>query len=390
MMGPLVTNGIIGPFTELVFAFIIGIAFGFVLEQGGFSSGRKITGVFYFRDFAVPKVMFTAMLTAGMGIMVGHGLGLMDATAVFMPPTFIWAHLLGGLLFGVGMVVSGYCPGTAVASSAIGRKDAMMAIVGMLIGTVFFSEIRTGISEFMYAGNLGVISLGEVFHLPTGFAFLLVVAFALCFFIFANIMESKFGDPSKPVPMGPWNPVTAKWLTAMLIVLAVFIGSGAMTMVPGKPDLDIPGIGIFTDIPENLGAVDAESLDRMITAGTETFMLVDLRTPDVFSKGSLPGAFNIPARTILAGQGLNQIPTDRPVILYDNNGAMAFQLLPLLRYNDRDVTALAGGLSAWAQMKSGGTSGELKLETPSRTAPPPPVSAPGKSGSQGGFKDEGC
>jgi len=389
MLGPLVTNGIIGAYTDLVFAFFIGIGFGAILEQGGFSSGRNITAVFYLRNFAVPKVMFSAMLTAGVGILISHSAGLMDATKIFLPPTYIWPHMVGGLIFGVGMVVSGYCPGTSVVSSAIGRKDAMFALGGMFLGTIIFSEAYPLLKGFKYSGQMGKLSLVEVFSLPVGFVFLLVVIFALGFFWFANLMEKKFGGKEKKSTLGPWNTTTERWLAGVLIVVALIIGIGAMALTPGKADTAIKGISQYQSLAENHNAIEAAELEKLINGKQKIFFLVDVREKSDFEKGSLPGAYNMPASSLTTREGLDRIPEDRQVILYDADGSQAFQLVPLLRYNDKDVMALSGGLLGWAKLKAGDNSAGFKLAAPAAAPPPPPVPKGGKGG-KGGFKDEGC
>lgn len=389
MIGPLVQSGIITPFTDLVFAFGIGIAFGIILEQGGFSSGRNITAVFYGRNFAVPKVMFTAMITATLGILLFNAVGLMDATKLFLPPTYLFPHIIGGILFGVGMVVSGYCPGTSVVSSAIGRVDAMVALGGMVIGTFAFNEFYPLLKDFMYTGSMGKTSLVDFFGLPAGFVLLILFLFALSFFFVAGIVERKFGGKKEKVYLGPWNKTTARWLIGSVVVFAIIAGSGALSIVPGKTTDKIKGIEFVDNLSEDRNALDAKSLEKLINSGSEIFFLVDLRNEDEFTRGSLPGAYNIPVRKLTGEEGVALLPTDRKIVLYDQDGASAFQVLPILRYNGFDVTALAGGLLAWAQLKSGSNGAEFKLETPAAAPPPPPPSK--KSGKpSGGFKDEGC
>jgi uncharacterized protein len=92
----------------LLVSLTLGFFFGFFLERAGFSSARKLTDQFYFKDFAVLKVMFTAILVAMLGIAYFAMLGWLDMSQVFVTQTFIGPELAGGLLLGAGFIVGGY------------------------------------------------------------------------------------------------------------------------------------------------------------------------------------------------------------------------------------------------------------------------------------------
>jgi hypothetical protein len=96
------------PDVGLLFALVTGILFGFFLERAGFGSARKLTAMFYFRDFAVLRVMFTAVVVAAIGLLILGNAGLVDFELVAVPGTYIWPAALGGLLIGIGFVVGGY------------------------------------------------------------------------------------------------------------------------------------------------------------------------------------------------------------------------------------------------------------------------------------------
>jgi hypothetical protein len=108
MNGPLVPTGSLTPDVGLLFALVTGILFGFFLERAGFGSARKLTAMFYFRDFAVLRVMFTAVVVAAIGLLILGNAGLVDFELVAVPGTYIWPAALGGLLIGIGFVVGGY------------------------------------------------------------------------------------------------------------------------------------------------------------------------------------------------------------------------------------------------------------------------------------------
>ena len=120
---------------------LIGIAFGFFLERAGFGSSRKLTGVFYFKDMSVIKVMFTAVMTAAIGLSFLLSFGLISLNSIYLMPTVYGAHIVGGLIFGIGFVMGGWCPGTAAAGLAGGKLDALIFLIGAVIGSAIFNEI---------------------------------------------------------------------------------------------------------------------------------------------------------------------------------------------------------------------------------------------------------
>ncbi len=118
-------------------ALMIGVAFGYVLERAGFGSSRRLAGIFYLRDMTVLKVMFTAVVTAMLGLAFAVGLGWIElGEQVYLIPTVYGAQIVGGLLFGVGFVMSGWCPGTAAVGTASGKLDGLVFLGGAVIGSV--------------------------------------------------------------------------------------------------------------------------------------------------------------------------------------------------------------------------------------------------------------
>ena len=138
-MGPLVPEIFSNEF-NLVIAFLVGIGFGFILEQAGFSSTRKMVGLFYGYDFTVLKVFFTAGVTALIGVLLLSHFGLLDLDLIYINHTFLWSALVGGIIMGAGFIIGGFCPGTSVCAAAVGKIDAMVFILGCLIGIFIFLE----------------------------------------------------------------------------------------------------------------------------------------------------------------------------------------------------------------------------------------------------------
>lgn len=190
-MGPLVTQGIIGTEWNFVIAFFVGIAFGFVLEQAGFSSSRKLAGVFYGYDFVVLKVFLTAVLTASFGLIVLEYLGFMDLSLIFVNPTFVTSAIIGGSLVGLGIILSGFCPGTSFSAASIGKIDAMVYIGGVFAGVFIFAEIFPLVEELYVANNLGRIMIFDSLGLRRDVFMLLMVVMAIVMFFAAGIIQKR-------------------------------------------------------------------------------------------------------------------------------------------------------------------------------------------------------
>ena len=149
-------------------AALIGAGFGFALERAGLGSPRKLAGQFYGYDFVVLKVMLTAIVTAMIGLQILSAIGALDMGRVYLPPTFLLGQGIGGLLFGVGFVVGGYCPGTCFVGAAGGRLDALLALGGMLVGMLIYSALLPIVQPLANATALGPVTLPQLAHLSPG------------------------------------------------------------------------------------------------------------------------------------------------------------------------------------------------------------------------------
>ena len=191
-MGPLSVNELISENTNLFLAFIIGIGFGFVLEQSGFSSSRKLAGVFYGYDTVVLKVFFTAAITAMLGLLFFSLFGWIDLNLVYVNPTYLTSAIVGGMIMGVGFIMGGYCPGTSFCAASIGKIDALVFIGGLFIGILIFTLGYNVWNGLYLAKFLGFPKISQTIGLSDGiFAFLLILV-ALGMFCVAEWAEKKF------------------------------------------------------------------------------------------------------------------------------------------------------------------------------------------------------
>ena len=192
MSAPLFKYGLFGDNASLIVAFLIGIGFGFFLERAGFGSGRKLAAQFYGYDLTVFKVMFTAIVTAMLGIFYLSWMGLVDLSLVYLTPTFLVPQVVGGLLLGVGFVIGGYCPGTSCVAASTGKIDGVVYLLGIIFGIFVFGEIFPLIESFYTATPMGEITLPRLLNLPYGVIVLAVVLMALGGFAFAEWAEKKW------------------------------------------------------------------------------------------------------------------------------------------------------------------------------------------------------
>lgn len=194
-MDPITTTPGFPEAINLLIALIIGIGFGFALEQAGFSSSRKLAGMFYGYDTTVIKVFFTAALVALIGSQLMSYLGLLDLSDIFVNEYYIGASLIGGTIMGGGFVMGGFCPGTGISAASIGKIDAMVFLLGGMIGAFLFAETWPLISDFATSGYRGPVKVNEVFGLSPSFFTLIVIVIAVGMFWIADKAEKKFERP---------------------------------------------------------------------------------------------------------------------------------------------------------------------------------------------------
>jgi hypothetical protein len=190
-MGPLAPNELISENTNFLLAFFIGTAFGWVLESSGFSSSRKLAGIFYGYDAVVLKVFFTAAITAMLGLLFMSLFGWIDLDLVYVNPTYLTSAIVGGVVMGAGFIMGGFCPGTSFCGAAIGKIDAMVFIGGLFIGVYGFA-FTYGWWEKLYLANyLGEPKVSDKLGMSDGLIGLFLILAANGMFIVAEWAERK-------------------------------------------------------------------------------------------------------------------------------------------------------------------------------------------------------
>jgi uncharacterized membrane protein YedE/YeeE len=147
------------PVTKLLLGLLTGILFGFLLQKGRAAKFHVIIGQLLMRDWTVLKIMATAVVVGSVGV---YALVAMGAASLHIKPALLGGVILGGILFGIGLAVFGYCPGTSVAASGEGRRDAMVGVVGMLFGAGAFVACYQALEPITKAlADWGKITLPE-------------------------------------------------------------------------------------------------------------------------------------------------------------------------------------------------------------------------------------
>jgi len=144
---------------ELILGLVTGIVFGALLQQGRVLRFEKQVGAMLLKDMTILKFMLSAIIVGMIGIQLLVSLGLAELS---VKATHIGANILGGLLFGIGWAIMGYCPGTAVGAVGEGRWHAVWGILGMVVGAGIYAEIYPTMKETVLQwGSLGKVTLPQ-------------------------------------------------------------------------------------------------------------------------------------------------------------------------------------------------------------------------------------
>lgn len=149
--------------SHLLLGLSFGVLFGFLLQKAGVAKYHILLGVLLLEDFTVVKVMLTAILVGSIGVFSLHTQGLVK---LHIKPTRYAANIIGGLLFGVGFALLGYCPGTGAAALGQGNWDAIAGVIGLIAGSYLFAEMSGWLGRtVMKWGDRGERTLPEIVHM---------------------------------------------------------------------------------------------------------------------------------------------------------------------------------------------------------------------------------
>ena len=294
-MGPLVPY-IISEEFSLVIALFLGIAFGFILEQAGFSSTKKLVGLFYGYDFTVLRVFFTAGITAMAGVLLMGHYGMLDISVIYVNPTFLKSAILGGVIMGAGFIIGGFCPGTSVCALAIGKLDALAFVFGAILGVWGFIETFPLVENLYNANSMGMVRISEYFGMSNiAFGFLLSLM-AVGAFVATWFIENKVNNRKSKIEPAKRNRYV--WAAA-----SVFVMLAVVAFLPGEKDIVNMRIAeakrqqtcVFKEIP-------ADKLADEIVNHYYELNIIDVRSPEEFENFHLPMAINIPFENMMERQ----------------------------------------------------------------------------------------
>jgi uncharacterized membrane protein YedE/YeeE len=164
----------------LVLGLITGILFGFFLQKGEVLRYDRQLGALRLKDMTIIKFMLTTVLVAMVGTYLLNDLGLIKLS---VKPTTLGGNIIGGLLFGLGWGILGYCPGTSAGALGEGRWDALWGIAGMLLGGAVFAEAYPFIKKTVLQwGTFGKITLPDIFGINHWLIIIVCIGGGICLF----------------------------------------------------------------------------------------------------------------------------------------------------------------------------------------------------------------
>lgn len=152
--------------TGLIFSAVFGLIFGVLLNKGRVTDYNVIVNLFRFKDFTVVKIMFTAIIVGGLGVFAMESAGLIEGYDI--KAANLLGVAIGSAIFGVGMALLGYCPGTGVAAMATGRLHAVVGFFGMIAGGIIYALSFSWIdAHILNVAAMGKVRLPDVTGIPS-------------------------------------------------------------------------------------------------------------------------------------------------------------------------------------------------------------------------------
>jgi len=332
-------------------ALFIGLLFGFWLERAGFGSSRKLTGVFYFRDMAVVKVMFTATITAMLGLSYLIAFGVVKLDSIFLMPTIYGAQIVGGFLFGVGFVMSGWCPGTGAVGLASGKLDALVFLVGTIVGGILFNELFPIIKPLYSAGDKGVRFIYESLRMSKPAASFILTLIAIGSFWGCEYIEERNTGRSLYLRS---TFLKAFSLALIILAAALFIFRPAPVRPLGPPETPVPPEAeqealekeMLAGIEAGRDHIEPEELADRLLNRDPNIVVIDVRTPMEFKRFHIRRAVNIRLPQLI--DFLSPYKNRGIIVLYSNgmtHPAQARDALARLGYEN--VYILTDGLEGF-------------------------------------------
>ncbi len=345
---PLPLADLFGHWGSYVVYAIIGVAFGMTLESAGFGNSKLLAAQFYFKDMRVFKVMFTAIIVAMTLVFLSSSLGLLDYNLVWVPPTYLWPGIVGGLIMGVGFIIGGFCPGTSLVGLATGKLDAVVFVFGVLFGIYLFGETVGSYAVFFDSSYMGRFTLPELFNASYGVVVILIVVVALALFVGAEKVEAMVNKRPQQVLPG-WSKPAAGALVAL----------AAVALVIGQPGNEDRWQAIAA---ENQARLDnrevqissAELLKYMNDTKIKVLPL-DVRDERYFNQFHLQGAVHVPLEKVQEKAKELQFELANTIfVTISNDELAATEAWKILKAESvPNVYILEGGINSWLNTYAG-------------------------------------
>ncbi|MGD9978781.1 MAG: DUF6691 family protein [Bacteroidales bacterium] len=173
---------------QIIIGLAIGLIFGYALQRTGVTKYPRVTGMLLLKDFKILKFMLTAVTFSMIGFYALGSLGVIE----LHPKALDWGKLVGGLIFGTGMGLLGYCPGTLFARIGEAKKDAWIGLLGMVLGVLFFA-----INVKFFKTNLMTKSINGDISVALGVNEWVIIPIAALIFIGIIYLANKVDDFKK-------------------------------------------------------------------------------------------------------------------------------------------------------------------------------------------------
>jgi rhodanese-related sulfurtransferase len=284
-MGPLVPDILSNEFSFVV-ALVIGIAFGFVLEQAGFSTTKKLVGLFYGYDFTVLKVFFTGGIVAMIGVVILGHFGILDLDLIYVNPTFLRSALIGGGIMGAGFIIGGFCPGTSICAVATGKIDAFWFIIGSLIGILIFMEFYPSFEKTYFADNMGNLRMDKYLGMSQELFATLLTALAILAFFFTQKIQNKVRNDQSVYPKEKKIRYSIFAAIPFIIIIIVVLTPSFEQHIINKANM--------VENQKSAKEMTADKLAIDLANNYYQINLIDLRSPEKYKEYHLPLSINIP------------------------------------------------------------------------------------------------
>lgn len=312
----------------------VGVAFGATLERVGLGSARTIADQLSARDFTVLKVMFSAIVTAMLGIFWANRLGWLDLSRVAMPSTDIVPQLIGAVFFGAGFALASLCPGTACVSAATGTRDGLMTIGGLFAGTLVTSLLWSQLGTIAERAPKDNATLASDLGLSPGLVVAIITLVALIVIPFADRIAARRSE----------RPAAARAPLRLSPLAGIALALGTLAAASGRIPTGTVAQRSVAEADAAADHVDALVLAEWIRARKPQLRIIDVRDGLAADDYRIPGAEDVPLQRIAQ----LDVHTGETLALYADGSGQAAQAWTMLRARGvRNAFVLRDGLAAW-------------------------------------------